>query len=80
MSYHARRIIRNSAPVQRALELGWKPFDSNKTARKHFYFTGPARFEAHIAPDGALYYTVDHDHSSYVPKVLELLEKVVQDF
>jgi hypothetical protein len=73
---YTQRKIRESLPVMRALELGWSPFLSNKTAHKYFRFIGPVRFDVSITPQGSLSFTVGDTTTSYVPQVLKMLESV----
>lgn len=68
-----RRVIRESLPVQRALELGWKHCESNRKALKYFRFEGPGRFEA-AAINGRIIFTVGNETDTYVPAVIKRSE------
>ena len=68
-----RRLVRESLPVQKALELGWKPAESNRRARQYFRFEGPAKFEITVIRDRVAF-TVGNQTSTYVPAVLTWLE------
>ncbi len=72
--YESKRKVRQSLPVQRALELGWKHADFNRVARKYFKFLGPGRFEVSVMSDGSLAFTVGDTTDTYTPAVIARLE------
>jgi hypothetical protein len=62
-------------PVARAVELGWKSWDGNRRARKHFYFylQGAVKVEVHWFR-GDPGYTVGNTTTTNSWKAIDLIE------
>ncbi len=72
-----RRTLRLE-PVSFALKSGWSPNPGNKTALKHFYFDGPARFQVHWyagVPNFVVGNTSTTNHRDALRRLQELVEK-----